>query len=275
MTTQEILNDCTIDGNHVKLPDVKLERKVYTDVKRALEKMGGKWKGGKTAAFVFAEDPTALMRRAQSGEKVNTKQEFQFFETGDKMADRLVQLLNVTKPEIEAKAWFKILEPSAGQGALIDALIRAGVLECAGTKIYAIEKMPQNVRILLQKYDPVNELHVAKINDFIELDTESEEGKFDRIIANPPFTKHQDVDHVYKMYAALRKGGRLVSLTSKSWSQQAYSHTEDPDRKTMSKPQKFLEWLGDHHATIIPMSGSHFKHAGTSIEVNIIVIDKL
>ena len=40
--------------------------------------------------------------------------------------------------------------------------------------------------------------------------------KYDRIIANPPFTKNQDIDHVMQMWNFLKPGGRIVSIMSNS-----------------------------------------------------------
>lgn len=44
METKEILIQCTVEGNVVKLPSVQLERKEYLEVKKHLELIGGKWK---------------------------------------------------------------------------------------------------------------------------------------------------------------------------------------------------------------------------------------
>lgn len=45
MTTKEqVLQNCTIEGNVVKLPSEQLDRKLYQEVAKALELIGGKWK---------------------------------------------------------------------------------------------------------------------------------------------------------------------------------------------------------------------------------------
>ena len=59
MTKEEVLQKCTIEGNIVKLPNVQLDRNEYLEVKKALELIGGKWKGGKVFGF-------GLSRRACS-----------------------------------------------------------------------------------------------------------------------------------------------------------------------------------------------------------------
>ena len=55
MTKEEVLQQCTIDGNIVRLPDIQLERKLYTDVAKALELIGGKWKSGKVKGYSWDE----------------------------------------------------------------------------------------------------------------------------------------------------------------------------------------------------------------------------
>ena len=45
MTTKEqVLQNCTVEGTVVKLPNVQLDRKLYQEVAKALELIGGKWK---------------------------------------------------------------------------------------------------------------------------------------------------------------------------------------------------------------------------------------
>ena len=101
MTKEEVLQKCTVEGNVVKLPNVQLDRNEYLEVKKALELIGGKWKGGKVFGFVFATDPTDLLAEIANGEKQNLKKEFQFFATPEKLADELVELHRVGGIELE------------------------------------------------------------------------------------------------------------------------------------------------------------------------------
>lgn len=39
-TVRDILAECTIEGNILILPDMQLERKIYTDVNKVLEQTG-------------------------------------------------------------------------------------------------------------------------------------------------------------------------------------------------------------------------------------------
>jgi len=43
----KILQQCTVANNVVKLPEGQLDRKLYQEVAKALELIGGKWKGEK------------------------------------------------------------------------------------------------------------------------------------------------------------------------------------------------------------------------------------
>ncbi len=63
MNKTEILQKCTVDGNIVRLPEGQLDRKLYQEVAKALELIGGKWKGGKVMGFVFPTDPTELLEQ--------------------------------------------------------------------------------------------------------------------------------------------------------------------------------------------------------------------
>lgn len=117
MDKETCLQSCTVEGLIIKLPDYQLERKVYQEVAKSLELIGGKWKGGKVMGFIFNEDPTELLAQIANGENRNLKKEYQFYATPDSIADWLVQLADI-KPE------HNILEPSAGQGAIINAVRR-------------------------------------------------------------------------------------------------------------------------------------------------------
>ena len=77
---------------------------------------------------------------------------------------------------------------------------------------------------------------------------------FDRIIANPPFNKNQDIDHVKAMYRRLRKGGVLVSITSKHW-----------QVSNNKKETEFRSWLDEVGADVEEIENGAFKESGTMI----------
>ncbi len=244
MQKQEVLKACTVNGLVVKLPDTQLDRKLYQEVAAALTLIGGKWKGGKVQGFEFQEDPTDLLEEIQSGEKRNLKKEFQFFETPADLADRLVEYAKIEKGH-------KILEPSAGQGAIVKAICR----KLPTQSVYCYELMPLN-QTILRKIPAVKFLAA----DFMESDLEM---KFDRIIGNPPFNKNQDIDHLQRMYDRLEKGGKLVCITSAHW---VLSENK--------KEKQFKAWLSVVQAKIFEIRAGEFKTSGTMVGGRIIVIDK-
>ena len=243
ITKEQVLHDCTIVGNVVKLPSEQLDRKLYQDVAKALELIGGKWKGGKVFGFVFETDPTDLLKQITNGEKRNLKKEFQFFATPEKLADKLVHLADLKQHDT-------ILEPSAGQGSIIKAInnVCDVIPDC-------FELMDIN-RIILNK----SGLCFNLIGD----DFLKHNGKtYSKIIANPPFTKNQDIIHLKEMYKCLSRGGRLVCITSESWI-----------NGSQKKQIEFKNWLYDIEAEVIDIEKGTFKESGTMIGGKIIIINK-
>ena len=176
MTKEDVLKECTIDGNTVSLPSGQLDRKLYQEVAKSLNLIGGKWVGSKVMGFVFQEDPTELLQEISDGGKRNLKKEFQFFATPEKLADELVCLAEIKQHDT-------ILEPSAGQGAIIKAINKA--CDCVPD---CFELMNVNTIILNKsglRFNLIGE-------DFF-----NHNGKeYSKIIANPPFTKNKDIDHL-------------------------------------------------------------------------------
>lgn len=195
---QKILQQCTVDGLIVKLPEGQLERKLYQEVAKSLELIGGKWKGGKVMGFVFPADPTELLEQIANGEKRNLKKEYQFFATPQTLAAEMVRNADINSPDL------MVLEPSAGQGAIVNEILKAE----RGLIVHCFELMDINRTVLSKIKDCV-----ILGNDFL---TETEPfHRFDRIIANPPFAKNQDIDHIYKMWEVLKPGGKIVTIASK------------------------------------------------------------
>lgn len=242
---QDILKNCTIRDMVVFLPTEQLDRKTYQEVAKQLNLIGGKWKGGKISGFVFNEDPTDLLAEISSGEKRNIKKEFQFFGTPSELADRLVELANPNEND-------KILEPSAGQGAIVKAINRA----IDPMEVFCYELMPLNITFL-GKISTVTLLG----EDFLQA---PENNLYNVIIANPPFSKNQDIDHIRKMYSVLANNGRIVTVASNHW-----------QNSTNKKEVEFKQWLTGLGADIIPVDAGEFKESGTNIATCIIVINKL
>jgi hypothetical protein len=196
-TKEEVLQHCTVEGLVVKLPDVQLDRKVYQEVAKSLELIVGKWKTGKKG-FLFAEDPTELLDQLCDTGNQNLKKDYQFFESPESLAEYLVELADINSPDL------MVLEPSAGQGAIVKAILK------------------HDPELIVHAYElmGINRTFLSRIKDCIVLGEDyltSDTVNFDRIVANPPFSKNQDIDHIKKMYRNLKREGRLVTCASNAW----------------------------------------------------------
>ena len=244
METLEIIKQSKIEGNILYLQCPQLDRKQYLEIKNKLELIGGKWKGGKILGFVFEEDPTELVNQISNGENRNLKKEYQFFETPEILADELIKYANIKENDL-------ILEPSAGKGAIIKAINRV----IPNKEIDCYELMELNHNFL-------NKILTANLiaNDFIENNINK---KYNKIIANPPFNKNQDILHIKKMYDCLKNNGKLVSIASNHW-KNCNNRNET----------EFRNWLDEVNATIVEIDAGKFKENGTIIATCIIIIDK-
>ena len=247
----EVLKACTIEGNMVKMPTYRMDRELYLQVKEKLELIGGKYKTGKNGGFLFQSDPTDLVASVVAGEGRNLKKEFQFFGTPLALAQKLVKLADIQPSDA-------VLEPSAGQGAILRALF---VNNVQFDSVSFCEMMPTNIDILQKNYGGFKKhlfLH-PKNDDFLNLD----DCTFNKIVANPPFAKNQDIDHIRKMYSLLRPGGRVVSMASVHWI-----------NSSNKKETEFRAWLESLGATWELVPAGEFKESGTGVPTSIITIDK-
>jgi 16S rRNA G1207 methylase RsmC len=100
-----------------------------------------------------------------------------------------------------------VLEPSAGTGALLDAI---GPHE----NVTAVEINHALAEVLRTRY-PLCDVRCA---DFLTLGDELRQ--FDRIVMNPPFDHGSDIDHIRHAHRLLKPGGRLVAICANGPRQQ-------------------------------------------------------
>ena len=231
----------TVDGDRLELPAKKIDN--YSAVRRVLLKAGGVYKKG---GFVFDEaDPAEIQARLIGGEVVNDKKKFQEFFTPPEVADLLIR-------EARIEDHTRVLEPSAGQGALarlIEARYKVTV-EC-------VELQARNADVLESKG-----LSVVQ-GDFLKLHPSHLGGLFDRIVANPPFSNNQDIEHVRHMADFLAESGRLVSLMP-------LSCRTGGQRKQVV----FRDWLDEVDAEISWVPEGMFRQSGTLVPTCAVCIDR-
>lgn len=235
----ESLKKMIVNGNRLDLPtDEQFAN--YPAVKKVLVTAGGKYN---KSGFIFKEDAQAILDRLTGGEVINDKKKFQFFATPPELANRLVELAGVEPGD-------RVLEPSAGQGA-ISSIVKDITRDCV-----MVELMHENVQILGEAGNDVIE------SDFLDLDTD-QIGKFDKIVANPPFTKNQDIAHIKHMYGFLVPGGKLVSVASPSW---MFGEQQ--------KQVAFRNWVEDVGGTVTELEAGAFKQSGTNVSSVIVEIER-
>lgn len=239
---EKILQNCKWDGELLTLPNVQFKKKAYLEAKKWIEETGGEWNTSRQG-FIWPFDANRVVSILLKGQRYNLQQEFQFFATPDKIADIAVSQFSTLSPDMS------ILEPSAGRGSLVKSVRR----RCPDAVVDCFELMPENVSFL------------EKIEGAIIIGTDFMDcrSKYDRIIANPPFSNNQDIDHVYMMYECLKDGGEMSVITSRHW-----TFAND------NKCQHFRKWLKDHGATIKNIDGGEFQESGTSIKTTLLFISK-
>ena len=243
-SVEEILKHCTLENNILKLPQVQFNKKSYAEAKKWIEEAGGSWQGGKVQGFTFPFNPERVFSVLNQGKRCNLQQEYQFFETPDDIADWLVMLVGGIH---DADT---VLEPSAGRGSLIRAVHRS----CPSVMVECYELMPENREFLCSMPNVI-----LLGEDF----TKDNTGSYSKIIANPPFSGNQDIDHVRLMYERLEEGGILAAITSPHWKFASEKKCID-----------FRNWLEEIHGQVFEIGAGEFKDSGTGISTMAIVIKK-
>lgn len=146
-----------------------------------------------------APEPTREMKVKALERKLIGVKVDGFFPTPPALADRVVEEADIREGDL-------VLEPSAGKGDLIEAVLRRQP-RC---HVVAVERVWTLTAILREKFEHVK---VEDPMDFIEWAGQFAWPTFDRVVMNPPFEKGQDADHVQAAYALLKPGGTLVSIT--------------------------------------------------------------
>ena len=243
-SVEDILKHCTLEDNVLKLPQVQFNRKSYAEAKKWIEEAGGRWEGGKVQGFTFPFNAERVFGILHEGKRCNLQQEFQFFSTPSEVADWLVMLAGGIQEDE------KVLEPSAGTGAIIDAIHRS----CKNVIVDCFELMPENKEILLKK---------KNIRLIGEDFTISNLELYDKIIANPPFSNNQDMRHVRRMYEHLNEGGTVAAIMGTHWKIAQEKECCD-----------FRQWLINVNAKIFDIEKGAFKQSGTGIQTTAVVIKK-
>lgn len=224
----------------------EMTNEVYDEIKPIIEHLNGHWRE-KYGCFVFGEDVSELLSDAlcngiDISDDYRWREENQFYPTPKDVAQRVVELADV-------KSGMSILEPSAGQGALLECI------PIGEYKIQCVEPMEVNYQILKKKG------YFVFKNTFE--DVYSNLPKFDRVIMNPPFSGQRDIKHVMMAFNLLNKGGVLSAVISEN---ALYYKTE--------VTKSFLKFLKENNGYIESVPSRSFKESGTTIETVLVKVVK-
>jgi len=229
-----VLGDAEITGDQLVLVGT-LDRKLYVSVNKVLDSIGGKW-NRKAKAHIFDSNPeeviSDILLTGEYRDKKEDQKKFQFFETPDDIAQHLVDLACIGESDA-------VLEPSAGEGRIADLMPRCDVIELEAGRRAHLEDKGFNV--------------VG--DDFLNY----KGPPYDVIVANPPFTNQQDIDHINHMLD-LAPCVVSVACANVMW-------------RSNKKAVAFRERIADFGGTIELLPEQSFKESGTLINTCVVHVE--
>lgn len=239
-----VLSAAECNGNNLILTG-QLDRNLYTRTNKVIEAAGGKW-NRKAKAHVFdIEASERIEQIILTGDVVVPKDDFEFFPTPPAVVRHVIKLANIHDG-------MRVLEPSAGQGALAKAAHESAV----DVMIDMYELMPANNDIL----HDLN-LRLSGIGEPTDFLTVEPAPIYDRVVMNPPFGRQADIKHVSHALKFLKPGGLLVSVMASSVTFRNNKLTTD-----------FRQLVDERGGHIEELPDGSFKSSGTMVNTVIVVI---
>jgi len=234
-----LISQTEVTETAVKLTCKQLDRADYAAVNEVLMRIGGKWNGSRKA-HLFPFDPRPLFAAVVESGMMPAKNPLAFFPTPDAAGDKLFAMI---KEDCLPVSGARVLEPSAGQGALVDAFRRWS----ESWQIDCCEMNELNRRVLESKgVNLVGE-------NFLEYRPDH---KYDLIPMNPPFSVEGDkkawITHIEHAWSMLADEGQIVAITPKFDFQS--------DKKTVA----FRELVSDY-GSVLDVPAKAFVTSGTNI----------
>jgi predicted RNA methylase len=241
----DVLSRCTTEERVVFLPAVRLDRSLYTRVNSVLEDLGGKW-NKKLQGHIFENDPRdAIDLAVMTGAYIRPK-DFGFFPTPAGLAEQLVMMAGLGPTSSRD---IRILEPSAGDGAIADAAARwVGV-----GAIDTIELLQANAAKLREKGYRVEQA------DFLSVIPRP---LYDLVVMNPPFGGQGDMRHIEHAARFLKPDGRLLAIMGPSFQYRSSKQAED-----------FRSLLAAAGSVKREIDAGAFKESGTMVRTVIVEIE--
>lgn len=238
----ELLRIVKVDGQWARFGS---EERIddWPALKVVLVALGGAWRR-KPQAFLFPDtiDVAEKVETAIATGQIMDPRAAGFFWTSRPLAENLVTLARIEPGD-------RVLEPSAGQGALLDVIRERH----PNTALWVYELLSANREVLEQKGYRIEGLN------FLEAPIQV----VDAVVANPPFSRGADVDHVTRMVEWLRPGGRLAAIMSGG-----------VDFRMDARTTAFRALVHRHGGTIVENPPGSFLAAGTGIHTVTVSLTK-
>jgi methylase of polypeptide subunit release factors len=204
--------------------------------------MHAKWVGKrKRHEFKIGYNPSEMMRTFGKDNTIRIEKDG-YFPTPREITQLLIATLDLP----EDKSNISILEPSAGDGAMVRELVQAGV---PAEMIDVIETNEERRQTL--KESGFNVVW----DDF---DTYLTKKRYDFVLMNPPFENDADARHIIKAVKLLKPEGKLAALSSSALAWKPYGG------KVRALASKSLK----------PLPEGSFKESGTAISVLSMIIER-
>lgn len=238
-----VLDRAETDGPRLVLTGT-LDRKLYLDTAKVLEAAGGKWSRKERVHLFNGDAADAIEAVILTGEVVSRSQQFGYFPTPAPVVQQLLDLAAI-------EPGMRVLEPSAGRGAIALAAAKSGAL------VDCVEIQPEHAEAIRDEHHLDVTVIVA---DFLATNPQP---VYDRVVMNPPFARQADIAHVERAWQALKPGGLLVAVMSAGIT----------FRQT-SPAAAFRARLEDVGGELHPVPEGAFKESGTGVNTVIAVLPR-
>ena len=249
----KVLNDTTVE-----FPT--MTDNTYDSIKFIMEYLGYHWVEKYKCFKLYNSDETAreftskLNNLIKIGEIVISdtdefKRQTEFYST----PKDIVKLM-IDKIELKDGINYKILEPSAGRGNILEEIVKH-------TDDYiALEKNRVNYQTLIDNgYKAMNisfEIYAKRLQNKIgniEI--------FDRVVMNPPFSS--DIKHLILGFKMLKPSGLIASIIS-----------ENSFYRNDTNSIRLREYIKQYKKEVIELPSKTFASSGTNVETMLVILKK-
>lgn len=186
-----------VEGARVVLPPRQLPRSLYERTDRVLRDLGGRWCSS-AQAHVFERDPSEGLARVLEGR--DALRDLGWFATPPSLARSLVARARVRRGD-------RALAPAAGEGAIVEELLRAGA------RVTAVELDPWRVERLRSRFPEATVIE----GDVLTMQPR-DLGVFGAVVTCPPWRtwglRGADAAHLAHALELVRYCGSVVAVVS-------------------------------------------------------------